>query len=250
MASVTSGPPPADPTGHATTPGTPCESGRSGTSDASGAPNASGAPDPSGVPEAWPVSTRRMPVRRWLGRTLLRLGRWRRVGTAPAAGVFIGAPHTSNWDFVLAVLLLWADGVPPRMLVKSEIFRWPLGPVLRAFGAIPTERKARTGLVERMAQQAAASDEPFVLVFAPDGTRSRADHWKSGFYRLALTLDLPVVLGFVDGATRTTGIGDVFRLTGDMTADMDRVRAFYADKRGIRPGNESTPRLREEEAQG
>lgn len=209
-------------------------------------------PQPGDVPppDTPPASStaRRMPVRRWLGRTLLRVSGWRRVGTAPTSGIFLGAPHTSNWDFVLCVLLLWADGVPPRMLVKKELFRWPLGPVLKAFGAVPTERKVRTGLVERMAREAAESAEPFLLVFAADGTRDRTDHWKSGFYRLALATGLPVVLGFVDSATRTTGIGGVLHLTGDVTADMDVVRAFYADKRGIRPGRESTPRLREEDA--
>lgn len=191
-------------------------------------------------------AARSMPVRRWLGRTLLRLARWRRVGTAPATGIFVGAPHTSNWDFVLTVLVLWADGVRPRMLVKRELFWWPLGPVLRAFGAIPTNRGSRSGLVQRLAQEATTS-EAFVLVIAADGTRTRTDHWKSGFYRLAQATGLPVVLGFVDGPTRTVGIGGTLVVTGDVRADMDVVRDLYADKHGVRPGRGSTPRLREED---
>lgn len=213
-------------------------------------PTQPGHENPTGAApaRARPPATRRpMPVRRWIGRTLLRLAGWRKLGTAPASGIFLGAPHTSNWDFVLCVLILWSDGVPPKMLVKKEIFRGPLRPLLRALGALPTERRASTGLVARMAREAAASAEPFVLVIAADGTRRRTDHWKSGFYRLAQATGLPVVLGFVDSATRTVGIGDVLHVSGDVRADMDRVRAFYADKRGVRPGNESTPRLREED---
>jgi 1-acyl-sn-glycerol-3-phosphate acyltransferase len=192
---------------------------------------------------------RRMPVRRWLGRTVLRVGRWRKVGTAPDTGIFVGAPHTSNWDFVLTLAVLWSEGVSPRILVKREMFWWPMGPIMSALGALPTDRGARSGLVERLTREAAESDR-FVLVLAADGTRTRTDHWKSGFYRLSLATGLPVVLGFVDGPTRTVGIGGTLELTGDVRADMDRVREFYADKHGVRPGRGSTPRLREEDQDG
>lgn len=188
-----------------------------------------------------------MPVRRSLARAALRLARWRKVGTAPRTGIFVGAPHTSNWDFVLTLLLLWSDGVQPRTLVKRELFWWPLGPVLRALGSVPTERASRGGLVERLAAEALEAGDGFVLVLAADGTRTRTDHWKSGFYRLAQATGLPVVLGFVDGPTRTAGFAGTLEVTGDVRADMDRVRAVYADKRGVRPGRGSTPRLREED---
>ena len=111
-----------------------------------------------------------------------------------AAGLVIGAPHTSNWDLVLAVLLFWANDTRPRVLVKSEVFWWPLGPLLRALGAIRTDRSGGGGLVARLAE-AAAADEQFVLALAPDGTRRVTDHWKSGFYRLAQVTGLPVTLG-------------------------------------------------------
>lgn len=186
-----------------------------------------------------------MPVRRGLARLLLRLSGWRSVGDLPRSGVFIGAPHTSNWDFVLTVLVLWDHEVHPRVLVKRELFWWPLGPLLRALGALPTERGVGGGLVERLTT-AAREDPSFALVIAPDGTRTRTDHWKSGFYRIALATGLPVTLGFIDGPTRTTGVGPTLTMTGDVRADMDRIREFYADKRGVRPGRGSTPRLREE----
>ncbi|MCL3861351.1 1-acyl-sn-glycerol-3-phosphate acyltransferase [Actinotalea sp. K2] len=187
-----------------------------------------------------------MPVRRALARAMFRVSGWRKVGTLPRTGIFVGAPHTSNWDFVLTLMVLWADDVPPRVLVKREAFRGPLAWFFASLGAIPTDRRGGAGLVRSLIHEAGAS-EGFVLVLAAEGTRARTDHWKSGFYRIALETGLPLTLGFIDGPTRTTGSGDTFVVTGDVRADMDRIRAFYADKRGVRPERVSTPRLREED---
>jgi len=185
-------------------------------------------------------------VRRWFARTALRLTGWTHVGTVPRTGIFLGAPHTSNWDFVLTVLVLWSDGVTPRVLVKQEMFWWPLGVLLRALGAVATDRRGGAGLVRRLVAEA-ESDRGFALVLAPDGTRTKTDHWKSGFYRLSRETGLPVTLGFIDGPTRCTGVGPTIELTGDVRADMDVIRTFYADKDGVRPGLGSTVRLREED---
>ena len=96
-----------------------------------------------------------------------------------------------------------------------------------------------------MARLTAAADanEEFLLALAPDGTRRRVDHWKSGFYRLAQSTGLPVTLAYVDGPTREIGIGPTFALTGDVRRDMDRIRDFFVDKRGVRPGRGSVVRL-------
>jgi 1-acyl-sn-glycerol-3-phosphate acyltransferase len=188
----------------------------------------------------------RHPRRAAFARWVLRVTRYRLVGTLPRRGLVVGAPHTSNWDLAFAVLVFWAHDRRPRVLVKSEVFWWPLGPVLRSLGAIRTERHAAGGLVATLTREAAEGDE-FVLALAPDGTRRAADHWKSGFYRLALATGLPVTLAFVDGPTRTVGTGPTLEMTGDVVADMDRIREFLADKRGLRPGRGSVIRLRDED---
>ena len=97
------------------------------------------------------------------------------------------------------------------------------------------------------ATAAADADEDFLLALAPDGTRRPIDHWKSGFYRLAQLTGLPVTLAYVDRPTREIGIGPTFALTGDVSSDMDRIREFFADKRGLRPGRGSVVRLRIED---
>jgi 1-acyl-sn-glycerol-3-phosphate acyltransferase len=184
-------------------------------------------------------------IRRPLARTLLRLARWRVEGVVPRTGIMVGAPHTSNWDWVGAVLMLWSQDVTPRILVKGELFRGPLGWLLRATGAIPVDRNDASRVVADLADHA-ARDESFVVAIAAEGTRGKGTHWKSGFYRLAQDTGLPISLGYVDGPSRTLGFGPTFTVTGDMRADMDRIREFYADKRGIHPEQRTEPRLREE----
>jgi 1-acyl-sn-glycerol-3-phosphate acyltransferase len=161
-------------------------------------------------------------------------------------GILIGAPHTSNWDFLFMLAITWSHGVQARFLGKSSLFRGPLGPLARGLGGIPVDRSNPTGLVDDLVARVRAG-EHFFLVITPEGTRSKRPYWKSGFYRIARDADLPVTLGFVDRSTRTAGLGVTLRLTGDVHADMDLVRAFYADKVGINPEGWTPPRLREED---
>jgi len=178
---------------------------------------------------------------------VLWLSRWRTVGDVPGSGILVGAPHTSNWDWVAMLLLMWSGGVPPRVLIKAEIMRTPLGPLLRANGGISLDRQ-NPGTVVRDLLAEAKGGEPFLIIIAAEGTRKKGDHWKSGFYRIAQETGLPISLGFIDGPTRTIGFGPSFRPSGDVAADMDLVRAFYADKRGIHPELRTEPRLSQESA--
>ncbi|WP_122816768.1 1-acyl-sn-glycerol-3-phosphate acyltransferase [Nocardioides pantholopis] len=186
-------------------------------------------------------------VRRTLARLLLRVAGWRTEGTVPERGVLVGAPHTSNWDWVLTMLLAWDSNVTIHLLVKKELFRGPLAWVLRASGAVRLDRENPGETVRALVEQAGASDEPFLLGIAAEGTRGRAERWKSGFYRISQQTGLPITLAFLDVPSRRVGWGPTFHPSGDVRADMDRVREFYADKRGFRPDDATPPRLREEE---
>lgn len=181
-----------------------------------------------------------------IARTLLRATRWRLVGEVPERGILVGAPHTSNWDWVAMILIAWSSGVQPQVLIKQSFFKGPIGALLRATGGIPLDR-ANPGATIRALLKEAEGHESFLLVIAAEGTRSKGEYWKSGFYRISQQTGLPLTLGFVDGPTRTLGMGPTFQPTGDVSADMDRVREFYSDKLGIRPENRTEPRLREED---
>jgi 1-acyl-sn-glycerol-3-phosphate acyltransferase len=184
-------------------------------------------------------------LRRNLARLALRAARWRTAGTIPKRAVLVGAPHTSNWDWVLTMLLAWDNGIQIKLLVKREFFVGPLAPVLRATGAIALDRADPAETISALLREA-EGDEPFVLGLAAEGTRSRGEYWKSGFYRIAQESGLPITLAFLDGPSRTVGCGPTFVPTGDVRADMDRIREFYADKTGLRPAGFTPPRLREE----
>lgn len=189
-----------------------------------------------------------MLVRPLLARAFWAVSRYRlRSEPPPASGsaVLIGAPHTSNWDFAFMLAICWRYGFAPKWLGKHTLFKPPFGGLMRALGGIPVNRANPGRLVDEVVAQV-RSGSPFFLVVTPEGTRKRGTVWKSGFYRIARDADLPVVLGYVDSTTRTAGLGPTIHLTGDVSADMDAFRAFYADKRGINPEDFTPPRLREE----
>lgn len=184
-----------------------------------------------------------------LARALLRWSGWRLVGEAPPIPrcVIIFAPHTSNWDFPLLLAVRFAIGKPVAYLAKDSLFRFPVAGLLRATGAIPVDRREHHALVRRLAAAFRERDELW-LAMSPEGTRAKTDHWKSGFYHVARDAGVPLLLAFIDAGRRECGLGDLIWLAGDVDADMARLRAFYADKRGIVPERAGEVRLREGDA--
>lgn len=188
-----------------------------------------------------------MLLRRLIAGSFWAVSRWK-LDSEPAPDrptVLIGAPHTSNWDFVFMLAIAWRLDMHFRWLGKKSLFRGWRGPIMRRLGGIPVDRDAPSAVVAEVLARIHSGDV-FGLVVTPDGTRKGHTHWKSGFYRIAREAGLPVTLGYVDRTTRTTGLGPTFELTGDVPRDMDRIRAFYADKSGARPEHRVEPRLRDE----
>ena len=159
--------------------------------------------------------------------------------------VLVAAPHTSNWDFFLTLAMAWTSGLSPVWLGKKEMFFFPFKGLLKRLGGIPVDRQNPTGLVDSLVLRA-KTDERLALIIPPEGTRAKKTYWKSGFRRIALAADIPVVLAYLDGPTRTGGFGPTIRCTDDVAADMDLIRAFYSDKGGVKPERFTPPLLREE----
>ena len=186
-------------------------------------------------------------LRRLIARIFWAFSRWK-LASEPAPTrptVLIGAPHTSNWDFVFMLAIAWKMGVDIRWLGKKSLFAGWRGPIMRGLGGIPVDRTDPAKVVDEVVARV-HSGEVFGLVVTPDGTRGGNKGWKSGFYRIARETGMPVTLGYVDRTTMTTGLGPTFELTGDVPADMDRIRAFYADKAGFDPAKRTEPRLSSE----
>ena len=195
------------------------------------------------------ASLRPMVVLSAVGRAFLWSRGWRIEGAIPPhvdRAVVIAAPHTSNWDTVYMLAVAWALGVRVSWLGKQEAFRVPFGGFMRWLGGIPVDRSRRGNLVEQAA--ARLRDERLFLAIPPSGTRSRAAHWRSGFYHIARLAGVPLVCAFLDYERRVGGIGPIFVPSGDVGADMERLRVFYRNVRGKYPENETPVRLSEEDA--
>lgn len=173
---------------------------------------------------------------RWLGRTGLRLMGWRCVGQVPDARqlVIAGGPHTSNWDFVVAMFAILALGVKVSWLGKHTIFRWPLTGLWLRLGGIPVDRSAATGMVEQ-AVDSFKTNANQIVALMPEGTRSKVEQWKTGFLRIAKGADVPVLLVGMDYPSKSIYFGDLFTVSDDMEADLARVKAFIQSFRGKRP---------------
>jgi 1-acyl-sn-glycerol-3-phosphate acyltransferase len=175
-------------------------------------------------------------LRQALVRRLLGVFGWQLVGEPPAVMrcVIVFAPHTSNWDFPLLLLVRIALGRHVRYLAKHTLLRFPFGWFFRWTGAIPVQRREQNQLVSELCLAFERSAELW-LALSPEGTRKKTDHWKSGFYHLALQARVPVLLAFVDASRKRCGVGPLLELSGDPERDVQAIRAFYADKRGIVP---------------
>lgn len=175
---------------------------------------------------------------------LLGLAGWKVVLKWPPGpkAVIIFYPHTSNWDFVIGILARYAVAIPVRWVGKHTLFRAPFGPLFRKLGGMPVDRRKSIGLVAQLSGEFGRCNELY-LAIAPEGTRRKTDHWKSGFYRLAVAAGVPLGLAFIDYPGRRIGIERYLDLTGREEEDLGCIRAYYADKRGRHPGKASDIRF-------
>jgi len=148
--------------------------------------------------------------------------------------VAIVAPHTSNWDFIVGILAVFAIGIRVRFLAKHTLFNGPLGRVMRWCGGMPVNRQAPQGLVPQ-AVEAIEKAPAMFLAITPTGTRSSTKPWKSGFYHIAVAARVPIFPVIFDGGSRAIRFLPAFEPSGDYGADLPRLQALYAGVRGIRP---------------
>ena len=168
-------------------------------------------------------------MKRAFGRMVLRLLGWRFVGRFPDVPklVVIAAPHSSGWDFVIAIAAILSLGMQIRFLGKAELFKGPLGWILRRLGGIPVRRDDPDNVVERVVDEFRRADR-LVLGIAPEGTRRPGARWKTGFYRIAAQAEVPIVPGYLDWSRKEVGVLAPFIPTGDQAGDLAAIQALYA----------------------
>lgn len=170
---------------------------------------------------------------RWLGTTVLRLLGWRLNVVLPnhPKMVLIYAPHTSNWDFVFGLAAILALQVRVHWFGKHTIFRPPFRNLLIKLGGIPIDRNAAGGVVQQTTQQFEQKSQ-LLIGLAPEGTRSLAPKWKSGFYQIANAAQVPILISYLDYKKKVVSLGPLIQPSGNYAADLEIIQNFY---RGIAP---------------
>lgn len=164
---------------------------------------------------------------------LFKIGGWKVTQTLPKEiikCVIIAAPHTSNWDFIYGMGALREMKIKTRFTIKKEWYRFPFKWLMKSLGALPIDRSVkpdgrRRGTVEAMVDLFNKHDD-LLLLITPEGTRSRVEKWKTGFYHVALNAKVPIALGFIDYAKRECGVGKIIYPTGDYKTDMKSIMDF------------------------
>lgn len=185
---------------------------------------------PEGPPRRGTARSRK--AARWL----LGLFGWRVVGSYPAVprSVLIGAPHTSNWDFPVAMMAMFATGLRVNWLGKHSLFVFPVGALLRWFGGTPIDRRTSSGTVEQAIARFQSS-ERYIFGVAPEGTRRPVEQWKRGFWHIANGAGVPIVPIVIDWSRREVAITQEFRPSGDPERDIALLRQRYRSSMARRP---------------
>jgi 1-acyl-sn-glycerol-3-phosphate acyltransferase len=178
------------------------------------------------------------PALRGLAKGLLKLYGWHVVPTDRMRPpfVFLGVPHTSNWDFLLLLAAMLILRIDVHWLGKHTLFRFPFGGLMRWLGGIPVNRSAAHNRVADMVS-AFAQDPKLVICSPPEGTRKKVDRWKTGFYRIAHGAGVPIMLTVIDAEGKSLRLLDIFHPTGDIDRDLPLIQQHYLGFRGLRPEN-------------
>ena len=164
---------------------------------------------------------------KFCGKLLRRMG-WESIGgpMKEKKAIVLGVPHTSVWDFLVSYLFYTQFGKVAHIMIKKEFFFWPLGPILRACGAVPVDRESAASMVRSLIHEMDQADE-FHLAIAPEGTRKAVKRWKTGFHLIARETGATVYVGYYDWGRKRISVGEPIELTDDPKADMQRIYDIY-----------------------
>ena len=175
-------------------------------------------------------------MKKWFSRILLKLLGWRIEGERPehTRFVVIAAPHTSNWDFPMMLLFAAALDVRINWMAKHSLFFPPMGWIMKAMGGIPVVRHRNTNMVDTSIELFREQDE-LALTVPAEGTRSRVEYWKSGFYHIAHGAGVPIIPSYLDYGQKRGGFGPALFTSGNIEKDMETFRDFYSPMKGKHP---------------
>ena len=178
-------------------------------------------------------------IARKVGYFILKLWGWKTLGPLPDYPklIVIGAPHTSIWDFFVAVPVILAFNIKATIMMKKEAFFWPMKGLWRHLGFIPIDRHSPNGVVGSIVSHVEKNRNIWV-VLTPEGTRSKAAKWRTGFLSIANKSNIPILLLAWDYPTKTIHFGPVFNPTGNNEEDLLEIQKWYRPFRGKKPENQ------------
>ena len=180
------------------------------------------------------------PILTWLlsvpARFALKFSRWKVHGSPPDLKhcIIVAAPHTSNWDFALMLILVFSLKLDLRWIGKDSLFPWPVGWLMRWFGGIPVNRSQASNVVKEMIAEF-QENEKLLLLTTPEGTRSKVSKWRTGFYHIAVGANVPIQPIYIDGPGKKIGFEPIFIVSGDQENDLRKIKEIFRGRQGIRP---------------
>ena len=174
-----------------------------------------------------------MTTRIW--RMLLSALGWKTIGELPVNEkkmIIIVAPHTSNWDFVMGVIIRGAMGFKANFLGKKSLFKKPFGSIFTGLGGIPVDRSVSQNMVEQVVD-IANKRSTFILAIAPEGTRGKVKKWRTGFYYIALKANIPIIMCQLDYEHKKARFLDPFHPTGNIDQDLRYIQSQFRGVKGL-----------------
>lgn len=168
-----------------------------------------------------------------LTRWLFRLSGWRVAGPVPTVpkGIWVVAPHTTNWDFLIGLGVRPTIHIWIQYLAKSSLFTWYSGWLFRALGGKPVYRDKSNNLVDAIVD-VFNQNERLHICITPEGTRANVSKLKTGFYYIALKTGAPLILTGFDWPRKLVVLSNPLYVTGDYERDMLPFHQFFATIQG------------------
>jgi 1-acyl-sn-glycerol-3-phosphate acyltransferase len=140
-------------------------------------------------------------------------------------------------------------GIKFNWVAKHTLFKWPLGAFFRAIGGVAVDRSAGASFLMKTIELYEQRSH-LILAIAPEGTRGKTAHWKTGFYTIAERAGVPIALGFIDYQKKCVGITKILTPTGDIDKDFDIIREFYRNRSGKFPDKQGAIQIKQRKKEG
>ena len=174
-----------------------------------------------------------------IGKLLLNLIGWKLAGNYPYEldkKIIVAAPHTSNWDFPIGILIRTQIGEPIKFIGKAPLFKPPLGWIFSWLGGIPVDRTKSTNFVDATVKKI-NSEKILTILISGEGSRKKVEKFKTGFYHMANLAKVPIIPMVVDGIKKEFRFEAPFYPTGNANKEIPLLEKIFEGIAGVKREN-------------